>query len=49
MEFNDGDRVRHIDWGNTGTVRLFPDAGPDEAQGEVRWDGSFVASRLELF
>lgn len=37
--FKDGDRVRHIDWGNIGTVRLFEDPAEDAAEGEIRWDG----------
>lgn len=42
-----GDRVTR-DGGSTGTVHLFPDAGPDEDTGEVQWDGSIVADALDL-
>lgn len=52
--FHDGDRVQHDTWTDgagrpmTGRVRLFPDAEPGTAAGEVRWGGSFVADELLL-
>ncbi len=45
--FHDGDRVHHTGWDATGTVHVFADAGPDEAQAEVQWDGTCVADELD--
>jgi hypothetical protein len=53
-KFQHGARVRHQEWTDdsgaplTGTVRVFPEAAPDEVQAEVRWDDSIVANQLEL-
>lgn len=48
MRFHDGDTVLHREWGTTGTVRVFDNAAPDEAQAEVRWHGTCVADELDL-
>jgi hypothetical protein len=51
--YRDGDRVRHVGDGSTGTVRFLElteseRAGGDVCEAEIVWDGSFVASELEL-
>lgn len=47
-------RVQHTEWRDSndqpqkGTVKLFPDAEPGTARGEIRWDDCFVADELDL-
>lgn len=46
--FGDGNRVRHRDWGSTGTVRFHYEDDPqaDPIVPEVIWDDSFVDFEL---
>ena len=50
--YSNGDRVQDVRSGISGTVRLFDltDAERAEgcAEGEVRWDGLFVADELDV-
>ncbi|PRY43306.1 hypothetical protein [Umezawaea tangerina] len=47
MTWNHRDRVTRTRSGGMGTIRLFPDAEPGEATGEVQWDDSAVADELD--
>lgn len=52
MAFGHGDRVQDTRSGHTGTVHTFDLSAAERAEGcaegEVRWNGSFVADELAV-